>query len=290
MLKKKLFDLKSGKLSAKQNIKNFLDEIKKENQKYNIVLYINNRALEQAKEVDEKIKTKKAGKLSGLGFLVKSNINVEGLICNCASKTLENYKATFNATVIQKLLKEDAIVLGMTNMDEFAAGSSGETSAFGACKNPVVISRIPGGSSSGSAAGVASDFCDFALGSDTGGSIRNPASHCGVTGFKPTYGTVSRYGLIDLSMSLDQIGPIARTPDDCEMIFNVIKGKDEHDALTREFQNNQKKEIKIGMLEMPADQKIEKLVKEKTEVILKKKKWKLQKISLNHTNLGIQTY
>lgn len=290
MLQKKLLDLKSGKLSAEQNIKNFLDKIKKENQKYNIVLHVNDRALTQAKKVDEKIKTKKAGKLAGLGFLVKSNINVEGLICNCASKTLENYKATFNATVIQRLLKEDAVVLGMTNMDEFAAGSSGETSAFGACKNPVVISRIPGGSSSGSAAGVAANFCDFALGSDTGGSIRNPASHCGVTGFKPTYGTISRYGLIDLSMSLDQIGPIAQTPDDCEIIFDLIKGRDEHDALTREFQNNQKKEIKVGILEMPADQKIEKLVKEKTEAVLRKKKWKLQNISLNHTNLGIQTY
>ena len=185
---------------------NFVDKISKENSKLNIVLHLNENAVEEAKKIDSRIKAgKKVGKLAGLGFLVKSNINVEGLIANCASMTLKNYKSGYNATVISKLLAEDAIVIGMVNMDEFASGSSGETGRFGSCKNPKVLDRIPGGSSSGSAAGVAAGFCDFSLGSDTGGSIRNPASHCGVVGMKPSYGMVSRYGLIDLSMSLDQI-------------------------------------------------------------------------------------
>src|SRR3989344_5375822 len=221
MLTQKIKDIQTGKISAEKNIAQFLEKIKKENKKYNIVLHLNENAIKHAQEIDKKIKQKKAGSLAGLGFLVKSNINVKGLICNCASKTLENYAATFNATAIQKLLNQDAIVLGMVNMDEFACGASGETSAFGVCKNPAAIERIPGGSSSGSAASIAADFCDFALGSDTGGSIRNPASHCGVVGFKPSYGAVSRYGLIDLSMSLDQIGPLANNVEDCQIIFDI---------------------------------------------------------------------
>ena len=185
----------------------------------------------------------KTGRLYGYVFGVKSNINVKGLICNCASKTLENYKAPYDATVIARLKKQDAIIIGMSNMDEFACGSSGETSAFGVCKNPAAPGRIPGGSSSGSAASVAVGFCDFALGSDTGGSIRNPASHCGVVGYKPSYGAVSRYGLIDLSMSLDQIGPLGKNVEDCEIVFDIIKGKDERDATSLDYPND-KKEIR----------------------------------------------
>ena len=230
MIKEKLKQIKEGKLTAEQNIKDYIEKIKKENPKINAVLHLNELAINQAKQIDEKIKKGKAEKLAGLGFIVKSNINVKGLICNCASKTLENYKAPYNATVIKKLLDNDAIVIGMANMDEFAAGASGETSAFGICKNPNALDRIPGGSSSGSAASVAAGFCDFALGSDTGGSIRNPSSHCGVTGFKPSYGSVSRYGLIDLSMSLDQIGPIADCSEDCQIIYDIIKGKDENEG------------------------------------------------------------
>ena len=215
-LKEKLIQIKEGKLSCEENIHNFIIKIRKDNPDINAVLHLNENAIEQAKEIDKKIKSgKKTGRLAGLGVIIKSNINVLGEICNCASKTLENYRSTFNATVIEKLISEDAIIIGMANMDEFACGASGETSAFGACKNPKCLTRIPGGSSSGSVASVAAGFCDFSLGSDTGGSIRNPASHCGVVGFKPSYGAVSRYGLIDLSMSLDQIGPIANNVSDC---------------------------------------------------------------------------
>ena len=189
--------------------------------------------LKEAEEVDRKIKSGKAGKLAGKIIAVKSCINVKGEIASCGSKTLENYRAPYDATVIEKIRKEDGIIIGMTNMDEFASGSSGETSAFGPTKNPRQLELIPGGSSSGSAVSVAAGFCDMALGTDTGGSIRNPASHCGVVGIKPTYSSVSRYGLIDLSMSLDQIGTLANNVKDAGLLLSVIKGKDERDSISQ---------------------------------------------------------
>lgn len=291
MIIEKLKLIKEGKLTAEQNIKNFLDKIKKDNPKINSILIINENAIDQAKEIDKKIKNKTSGKLAGIGFIVKSNINVEGLICNCASKTLENYKATYNATVIEKLLKEDAIVLGMANMDEFACGSSGETSAFGITKNPRALDRIPGGSSSGSAASLAAGFCDFSLGSDTGGSIRNPASHCGVVGFKPSYGAVSRYGLIDLSMSLDQISPLTLNVNDCELIYNIIKGKDDKDAISKDYASNKEnKNIKIGIPNINANKEIWDIIKTKVKEISEKNKYKVNDIKIQHIDLGIQTY
>ena len=294
MLKQKIKDIKKGKLKAANNIGNFVDKISKENSKLNIVLHLNENAVEEAKKIDSRIKAgKKVGKLAGLGFLVKSNINVEGLIANCASMTLKNYKAGYNATVISKLLAEDAIVIGMVNMDEFASGSSGETGRFGSCKNPKVLDRIPGGSSSGSAAGVAAGFCDFSLGSDTGGSIRNPASHCSVVGMKPSYGMVSRYGLIDLSMSLDQIGPLANEVEDCELVFDIIKGRDDNDSISRDFEisNSLTKtnKIKIGILIMDAD-RIWGLINNKVEKVCNKKGWKKNDVKLDYVDLGIQTY
>ncbi|MDP2925017.1 MAG: amidase family protein [Nanoarchaeota archaeon] len=292
MIKEKLKLIKERKLTAEQNIKRFLEKIKKENPRINAVLHINEFAISQACEVDKKIKSGKAGKLAGLGFIVKSNINVLGLITNCASKTLENYKAVYNATVIDRLLKEDAIILGMANMDEFACGASGETSAFGFTRNPKCLDRIPGGSSSGSAASVAALFCDFALGSDTGGSIRNPASHCSVVGFKPSYGAVSRYGLIDLSMSLDQIGPLACCVEDCEIIYNIIKGKDEYDAVSRDYVSGGKsfEGIKIGIPKISANKEIWDLILKRVNEVLKKNNWSSENIELKHIDLGIQTY
>ena len=295
MLKQKIKDIKKGKLKAANNIGNFVDKISKENSKLNIVLHLNENAVEEAKKIDSRIKAgKKVGKLAGLGFLVKSNINVEGLIANCASMTLKNYKAGYNATVISKLLAEDAIVIGMVNMDEFASGSSGETGRFGSCKNPKVLDRIPGGSSSGSAAGVAAGFCDFSLGSDTGGSIRNPASHCGVVGMKPSYGMVSRYGLIDLSMSLDQIGPLANEVEDCELVFDIIKGRDDNDSISRDFEISSSltktNKIKIGVLIMDADKRIWRLINNKIEKVCNKKGWKKNDVKLDYVDLGIQAY
>jgi aspartyl-tRNA(Asn)/glutamyl-tRNA(Gln) amidotransferase subunit A len=291
MIKDKLKQIKKGRLTAEQNIRNFFSKIKQENPKINAVLSINDEAIAQAKEVDKKIKQGKAGKLAGLGFIVKSNMNVLGLTANCASKTLENYKCTYNATVINKLLAEDAIVLGMANMDEFASGSSGETSAFGVCKNPRALDRIPGGSSSGSAASVAAGFCDFSLGSDTGGSIRNPASHCGIVGLKPSYGSVSRYGLIDLSMSLDQIGPLGNSAEDCEIVYNIIKGKDRNDGTSRNFSSPEKKKtVRIGIPKIKADKEVWEIVRKKIKSVSDKFDWKAEDIELGYIDLGIQTY
>ncbi len=170
------------------------------------------------------------GTLTDLTLAIKSNICVSGLISSCASETLSNYIAPYDATVIERLKAQGAIISGMANCDEFACGGSGETSFYGPTQNPKAPGRIPGGSSSGSAAAVAAGMVDAALGSDTGGSIRNPASHCGVVGFKPTYGMVSRYGLIDMAMSLDQIGPIARSTKTCARVLDAIAGHDLRDA------------------------------------------------------------
>ncbi len=288
----KLKLIKSGELTAEANIMGFISKIRKDNPQINAVLRLNEKAVDEAKEIDKKIKKGKAGKLAGLGVIVKSNINVKGVICNCASKTLENYRATYNATVIDKLIAEDAVIIGMANMDEFACGSSGESSAFGITRNPHAMDRIPGGSSSGSAAAVAAGFCDFALGSDTGGSIRNPASHCGVVGFKPSYGAVSRYGLIDLSMSLDQIGPLADCVEDAEIIYNIIKGKDEKDATSRDLfsENKNMKKIVIGIPKINASREIWDLIRNKIKEVCKEKGWKSEDVELKHINLGIQTY
>ena len=159
--------IREGKLKCEENVKYFLSQIEKDNMKWNkinAILHVNYNALQDAKEVDSKLRRGKTpGKLAGLVLAVKSNINVKGMICNCASKTLENYKAGFDATVIEKIKKEDGIIVGMANMDEFACGSSGETSAFGITKNPASLDRIPGGSTSGSAASIAAGFCDIAL-------------------------------------------------------------------------------------------------------------------------------
>jgi aspartyl-tRNA(Asn)/glutamyl-tRNA(Gln) amidotransferase subunit A len=199
--------------------------------------------IREVKEKDEKINsfisldeggaarrhTAKKGKLSGLFLGIKSNLNVEGLITSAGSKTLEDYVAPYDASVVEKVKGEGGTILGMLNMDEFACGSSGESSFYGPTDNPAACGHIPGGSSSGSAAAVAAGFVDAALGTDTGGSIRNPASHCGVVGYKPTYGVVSRYGLIDLAMSLDQIGPLARDVPTAALLLESVAGYDSRD-------------------------------------------------------------
>lgn len=274
-----------------QKIKQLIEKIKKEDKVINSFIYLNEKAIEQARSLDKK--TKK-GKLYGKVIAIKSNINIKGMPITCASKTLENYKGTFDATVIKKIKNEDGLIIGMTNMDEFAAGASGETSAFGPTKNPHNLNKISGGSSSGSAAAVAANFCDIALGSDTGGSIRNPASHCGVVGVKPSYGLVSRYGLIDLSMSLDQIGPIAKNISDALLLLNIIKGKDEND--TQSVQSNEikikpLKKIKIGTIKFKGvDKKIQELIDKKIELISKKFKWKIKKVEIPYIDLAVETY
>ncbi len=234
----KLNFIQNKELSAKDNVEGFLNIIEEKNQDINAFLELNSeKAIAQAEEIDNKIANgDKVGSLSGLVFGIKANINVEDLIVSAASKTLENYYGSYNATVIDRILKEDGIVIGLTNMDEFAAGSSTETSYYGITNNPAAPGRIPGGSSGGSAAAIAAEMCDIALGSDTGGSIRNPASHCGVIGFKPAYGAVSRQGLLDLSMSLDQIGPFANDVSGIALALNTIVDYDETECTSLKWE------------------------------------------------------
>ena len=204
---------------------------------------------------------------------------------------MEGYLSAYDATVIKKLKEEDAIILGMVNMDEFACGASGETSAFGPTKNPINPELIPGGSSSGSAAAVAADLCDFALGSDTGGSIRNPASHCGIVGLKPTYGAVSRYGLLDMCMSFDVIGPLTKTAEDSKLIFDIIKGQDNFDSTTQDFQEiKNKKKYVIGLVDVEkyAKPEVKKLIEEKANELVKKG-YEIKKVHLP-LDISLETY
>lgn len=217
---------------TQERLSHYLERVEREDRATNAFIELNQRAGEDAKAVDKKIASGKGGKLAGLVIAVKSNINVRGLRATCASKTLENYVSPYDATVVKRIKEENGVIIGMTNMDEFACGSSGETSYYGPTQNPSAKGRIPGGSSSGSCAATAANLCDLALGSDTGGSIRNPASHCGVVGFKPTYGLVSRYGLIDLAMSLEQIGPFSKDVPSAALLLEVIAGRDPREGTT----------------------------------------------------------
>jgi len=223
--------IKNHEIKATENVENFTNLIEKENKSINAFLELDTSASIKAQEIDEKIKNKeKVGSLAGLVFAVKANINVEDLIISAGSKTLENYYGSYDATVIKRIKEEDGIIIGMTNMDEFGVGCSTENSFYGACKNPACPGKIPGGSSGGSAAAIAANMCDISLGSDTGGSIRNPASHCGIIGFKPSYGAVSRQGLVDLAPSFDQIGPLANDMTGIAIALDTMVGFDNTDC------------------------------------------------------------
>jgi len=204
----------------------YLAEIKKKNSELNAYLEIYDDVLDQAKAADGRIAKGESHPMLGIPLAIKDVILIKGRKVSAGSKILQNYTATYNATVIEKLRKQGAVFLGRTNMDEFALGSSTENSAYGVTKNPHDISRVAGGTSGGSSAAVSSGMALAALGSDTGGSIRLPSAFCGVIGLKPTYGGVSRYGLIAAVSSFDVIGPIAKTTEDAQIIFNAIKGND----------------------------------------------------------------
>lgn len=220
------------RVTVKEIVQGYIDRIKDKDSKINAFITLcEDDALIEAEKLDEKLsKGEDIGLLGGIPVAIKDNICTEGLKTTCASKILEDFIPPYDATVVKKLKEAGAIIIGKTNMDEFAMGSSTENSAFKATKNPWNLSKVPGGSSGGSAAALAAGFAPLTIGSDTGGSIRQPASFCGVVGLKPTYGMVSRFGLIAFASSLDQIGPFAKTVKDCAISFSVIQGKDSLDS------------------------------------------------------------
>ncbi len=236
--------LTDGDFSAVDLASAYLSEIEKKNKEINAYIEVYQDVLEQAKLADEKIKSGKATLLTGIPFAIKDNILIKGKKASSASKILEGYVASYDSTVITKLKEAGAVFLGRVNMDEFAMGSSTETSAYGITKNPHDLSRVPGGSSGGSAASVAANLALVALGSDTGGSIRQPASLCGLVGLKPTYGSVSRHGLMAMASSLDVIGPIAKNVEDAEIVFDFIKGKDSYDSTSLDVSIYNRKDAK----------------------------------------------
>ncbi|MBP3431542.1 MAG: Asp-tRNA(Asn)/Glu-tRNA(Gln) amidotransferase subunit GatA [Clostridia bacterium] len=224
--------IKNGQFSSEEVVKYFIARCE-EKKSLNAMIEVFDDVLEKAKEVDAKIaKGEKVGILAGVPVAIKDNILCKGKKMACASKFLQNFVAPYSSTVVEKLVAEDAIIFGRTNMDEFAMGGSCENTCYGACHNAINPEYVAGGSSGGSAAAVAAGLVPCALGTDTGGSIRQPASFNGVVGVKPTYGTVSRYGIVAFASSLDQASPIAKTASDCELVLKVLAGKDANDSTT----------------------------------------------------------
>jgi aspartyl-tRNA(Asn)/glutamyl-tRNA(Gln) amidotransferase subunit A len=250
-IKKAHASLLKGEYTAVDLASAYLEQIKKLDGDIHAYLEVFPDVIEQAKLADEKIKNGKSGLLTGIPIATKDNLLIKGRVASSGSKILENYKATYDATVIAKLKNEGVVFMGRTNMDEFAMGSSTENSAFGPTKNPFDLERVPGGSSGGSAAAIAANMALIALGSDTGGSIRQPASYCGLVGLKPTYGAVSRYGVMAMGSSLDQIGPFGKTAEDTEILYNAIMGQDKMDSTTipdnKTVENFTGKKFKIGV-------------------------------------------
>ena len=292
--------LKKKEFSALELCKSYLDEISKKDKEISAFLLVSeDLAISQAKRIDETISSgDEISALAGIPMAVKDNILTEGLGCTAGSRILKNYIAPYDATVVKKIKESGAVILGKTNLDEFAMGASTENSAFGPTKNPYDLSRVAGGSSGGSAAAVAAQMSCFALGSDTGGSIRQPASFCGVVGLKPTYGAVSRYGLIAFASSLDQVGPITKTIEDARIVFEAISGKDEMDSTSVEpvVRNQAPADIKSLKIGIPKeyftkgiDPDVEKIIREE----IKKYELagaKIEEISLPHSEYALACY
>jgi len=290
--------IKKGRITIEDVVRGLSKRIDKVDRKVSAYLSFNP---EELKEELELAKKRPDGKLFGIPIVIKDNICVEGRLATCGSKILEGFKPPYNATVIERLRSEGAIILGRANMDEFAFGSSCETSCYGPTRNPWDTKRIPGGSSGGSAAAVAADEATMALGSDTGGSIRQPASLCGVVGLKPTYGRVSRYGLIAFASSLDQIGPITKDVRDSAILLNVIAGYDPKDSTSVDLEVpdytmslvNDVKDLKIGIPKEYFIEGIDSQVKEavlKSIKLLEKLGAKFKEVSLPHTEHAVSTY
>jgi len=293
--------LKENKTTCSELVENYLSKIKA-GEKYNCFLTVfEEKARKKAEEIDKKIKDDRAGELAGVIIGIKDVICIKGERTTCGSRMLENYYPPFDATAVEKLEKEDVIIIGKTNMDEFAMGSTTESSYFGPTLNPNNITRIPGGSSGGSAAAVAADLVPVSLGSDTGGSIRQPASLCGVVGLKPTYGRVSRFGLVAYASSLDQIGPITNNVNDTAILIKIIAGKDPKDSTSvnvevPDYPNLLNKDIsglKVGIPEEYCGEGLDPEIKERLEILashLKEHGIIVEDVSLPHSKYSIATY
>lgn len=294
--------LDTGELSVPDIVQNYIQNIEERNDEVNAVVSLDEEAaLKRAGEVQERINQGTAGKLAGMVVGIKDLICEKGKQATCASSILNNFESVYDATVIERLKSEDAILLGRLNMDEFAMGSSTENSIYGPTRNPVDTSKVPGGSSGGSAAAVAADFCTASLGSDTGGSIRQPASYCGVVGLKPTYGRVSRYGLIAYASSFDCIGPLTHSVKDAAILLETLAGYDKNDNTTssravpdyQHFVDNPEANIRIGVPEEyfggGLDDEIREGIQDRLSE-LEQSGAELVPIHLPHMKYGIATY
>jgi aspartyl-tRNA(Asn)/glutamyl-tRNA(Gln) amidotransferase subunit A len=289
--------LVKGDYSCVELAQAYLDNIKEKDGETHAYLEVFSDVLEQAGAADKRIKNKENVTLmTGIPIAIKDNILIKGRIASSASKMLENYHATYDATVIRKLKDAGAVFLGRTNMDEFAMGGSTENSAYGVTKNPHDLARVAGGSSGGSAAAVAADMALVALGSDTGGSIRQPASFCGIVGLKPTYGAVSRYGVMAMGSSFDQIGPFAKTVEDAKIVFDIISGYDEFDStslLNSKFQiPNSVSKIGIPKEVMKVEGLDKEILKNFNEAVEKLKKlgYEIKEISMPNLVYSLAVY
>lgn len=298
---REMYDKKE--ITVPEVVKAFLDKIKEKDDSIKAYITVcEEEALKKAEEVQALFdKGEKLGSLAGIPIGIKDNICTRGIKTTCASKMLENFVSPYDATVIEKLEKEHAIILGKLNMDEFAMGGSTENSAFFTTKNPVNLNKVPGGSSGGSAAAVKADMAPITLGSDTGGSIREPASFCGIVGMKPTYGLVSRYGLVAFASSLDQIGPMSKDVTDNAILLNAIAGYDAHDSTSANVEVkdytkslvNDVKGLKVGLPKEFMEDGVDKEVKEAILEVAKKIKElgaTVEECSLPRTKYALPTY
>lgn len=294
--------LKQGKITSVELTQACLTRIKAVDEKIKACLTVcEERALTEARMADERLQSGETGELLGIPYLCKDNILTKEIKTTAASKILENYIAPYDATIVARLKEAGAVLLGKTNLDEFAHGASTENSAFGTTHNPYDLDRVPGGSSGGSAAALAADMCLFALGTDTGGSIRCPASFCGVTGLKPTYGRSSRFGLVSMTSSTDVPGPMTKTVEDAAIVEKIIAGLDPLDSTTvdhvvDDYQALLVKKIKGLKIGLPKEYFVEGTDPEVTEAInlaieqLKTLGAEFVEVSLPHTKYGVPVY
>ncbi len=294
--------LRRGEVSSEELTRHFLNRISELDPKVKAYITITEEeSLSQAREADKALKAGEEKPLLGVPLAIKDNICTKGIRTTCASKILENFVPIYDATVIERLRTAGAVILGKTNLDEFAMGSSTENSAFFPTHNPWDLSRVPGGSSGGSAAAVAAGLCAGSLGSDTGGSIRQPASFCGVVGLKPTYGRVSRYGLVAFASSLDQIGPLTRTVADTALLLKVIAGPDPRDSTCApqgvpDYEKSLEQDLKGLKVGVPKEYFGEGLAEEVREAVekalevMKGLGLELKEVSLPHSPYAIAAY